>query len=60
MKLSAKITRNRIAATLRWIGLAAVNDRAESASATSLASTSLERFETAAKWAAKRKSGQSR
>ena len=55
MKLSAKITRNRIASTLRWIGLAALEEADNRHAADTNPSDALGRFEQAAKRAAKLK-----
>ena len=60
MKLSAKITRNRIASTLRWIGLAALEDAAIQRAEPTNPSDALGRFELAAQRAAKLKPGRVR
>ena len=60
MKLSAKITRNRIASTLRWIGLAALEEAGSDHVPTSNPVEALSRFELAARRAAKLKPGQFR
>jgi hypothetical protein len=57
MKLSAKITRNRIASTLRWIGLAALEEAANSHTPNVNPAAALGRFEVAAQRAAKLKPG---
>ena len=54
MKLSAKITRNRIVSTLRWIGLAAL-DEAGKKPVSGNPSDALGRFEAAAHRATKLK-----
>ncbi len=60
MKLSAKITRNRIASTLRWIGLAALEEAGHSNTITANPADTLGRFEMAAQRAAKMKPGKYR
>jgi hypothetical protein len=60
MKLSAKITRNRIVSTLRWIGLAALEEAGNPHSTTMNPSDALGRFELAAQRAAKLKPGRMR
>ena len=60
MKLSAKITRNRIASTLRWIGLAALEEAANPPATNANPADALGRFELAAKRAAKMKPGKYR
>ncbi len=60
MKLSAKITRNRIASTLRWIGLAALEEAGLRQIPSVNPSDVLGRFERAAKRAAKLKPGKLR
>ena len=57
MKLSAKITRNRIASTLRWIGLAALDETGIQTNETASPADALGRFERAAQRAAKLKPG---
>jgi hypothetical protein len=57
MKLSAKITRNRIASTLRWIGLAALEEVGNSRVTDANPADALSRFELAAQRAAKLKPG---
>ena len=59
MKLSAKITRNRIVSTLRWIGLSAL-DEAGDKPAPDKPTDALGRFELAAQRAAKMKPGKYR
>ena len=60
MRLSAKITRNRIASTLRWIGLAALEEAGNPHAANTNPADALGRFELAAKRAAKMKPGRIR
>ena len=60
MKLSAKITRNRIVSTLRWIGLAALDEAGNQAGSPTNPSDALGRFELAAQRAAKLKPGRFR
>jgi hypothetical protein len=57
MKLSAKITRNRIASTLRWIGLAALEEAGNSRVTDATPADALGRFELAAQRTAKLKPG---
>jgi hypothetical protein len=59
MRLSAKITRNRIASTLRWIGLAAVEEAGIGHTPNVNPADALGRFELAAQRAAKLKPSQS-
>lgn len=60
MKMSAKITRNRIISTLRWIGLAALDEEGSGNSPNINPVDALGRFERAAQRAAKLKPGRSR
>jgi hypothetical protein len=60
MKLSAKITRNRIASTLRWIGLAALEEAAQTHSTPNNPVDALGRFKLAAQRAARLKPGRFR
>jgi hypothetical protein len=60
MKLSAKITRNRIASTLRWIGLAALEEAGNGHTPNVNPAEALGRFELAAQRAAKLKPGKYR
>ncbi len=60
MKMSAKITRNRIISTLRWIGLAALDEAGSDNSPNINPVDALGRFEQAAQRAAKLKPGRKR
>ena len=60
MKLSAKIRRNRIASTLRWIGLAVLDEAGSNHNPIVNPGDALGRFELAARRAAKMKPGKYR
>jgi hypothetical protein len=60
MKLTAKITRNRIASTLRWIGLAALEEAGNQRAVSANPADAFGRFELAAQRAAKLKPGRFR